>query len=102
MVVKQFKYYDEDNHSPEDLTRESLANGSFLNGIEFDEIKIKALPGTTVEVNGTTVVVGDTWNYEIPKRENVVITTIKVIGDFDLIENDSKAYFILTGIQHEG
>ena len=101
MVVKQFKYYDENNHSPEDLTKESLITGTFLKGTEFDEIKIKALPGTVVEINGTAVVIGDTWNYEIPKRENVKISTVKIIDKFDLIENNKKAYFILTGIQHE-
>ena len=100
MIIKQFKYYDEDNHSP-NLTKASLINSSFLNGAEFDEIKIKALPGTIIEINGTQVVIGDTWLYEIPKRENIVIKTIKVISDFDLIDNNPKAYFILTGVQHE-
>ena len=76
-------------------------DGSFVKGMEFDEIKIKALPGTIVEINDIQVVIGDTWIYEIPKREKTVINRIKVIDDFNLIESDPKAYFILTGILHE-
>lgn len=101
MIVKQFKYYDENNHFPKSLTKESLMDGSFVKGMEFDEIKIKALPGTIVEINDIQVVIGDTWIYEIPKREKTVINRIKVIDDFNLIESDPKAYFILTGILHE-
>ena len=106
MIIKQFRYYDEANYrqlnQPSNITVEQLQSGEPFFGIICDEIKIKTLPGVSIVVNGTNVLIGETGIYEIPYREKVQITNLKVTAGLDLISNNPKAYFIVTFIQNEG
>jgi len=106
MIVKQIKYYDEDNkqflNNPADITADKLVNGEYFNTIVCNEIKIKAYPGTLLVINGEEVIVGEVGVYDILYRENVEITSLTVNKEsMEFIKNTPLAYLIITFIQDD-
>ena len=108
MIVKQIKYYNEDDkkflNNPLDITAEQLASGVKFRdeGIICDEIQIKTYPGTVLKINGETVIIGEVGVYNILYREGVHITSLEVDPEsIEFIKNTALAYFIITFIVHE-
>lgn len=106
MIVKQIKYYDEDNkqflNNPADITAAKLVNGEYFNTIICNEIKIKAYPGTLLVINGEEVIIGEVGVYDILYRENVEITSLTVNKEsMEFIKNTPLAYLIITFIQND-
>ncbi len=108
MIVKQIKYYNEDDkkflNNPLDITAGQLASGVKFKdeGIVCDEIQIKTYPGTVLKINGEEIVIGEVGIYNILYREGVHITSLEVDPDsIEFIKNTALAYFIITFIVHE-
>lgn len=106
MIVKQIKYYDEDNkqflNNPADITAAKLISGEYFSTITCNEIKIKAYPGTLLTINGEDVVIGEVGVYDILYRENVEIVSLKVNEEsMEFIKNTPLAYLIITFIQDD-
>ena len=108
MIVKQIKYYNEDDkqflNNPVDITAEQLASGVKFKdeGIVCDEIQIKTYPGTVLYLNGEEVIIGEVGVYNILLREGVHISSIQVDPEsIEFIKNTALAYFIITFIVHE-
>lgn len=106
MIVKQIKYYDEDNkqflNNPADITAEKLVSGEHFSTITCNEIKIKAYPGTLLTINGEDVIIGEVGVYDILYRENVEIISLKVNEEsMEFIKNTPLAYLIITFIQDD-
>ena len=106
MIVKQIKYYDEDNkqflNNPADITAAKLINGEYFSTITCNEIKIKAYPGTLLTINGEDVIIGEVGVYDILYRENVEINSLKVNKEsVQFIKDTPLAYLIITFIQDD-
>lgn len=106
MIVKQIKYYDEDNkqflNNPADITAVKLISGEYFSTITCNEIKIKAYPGTLLTINGEDVIIGEVGVYDILYRENVEITSLKVNKEsVQFIKDTPLAYLIITFIQDD-
>ena len=108
MIVKQIKYYNEDDkkflNNPLDITAEQLASGVKFKdeGIICDEIQIKTYPGTVLKINGETIIIGEVGVYNILYREGVHITSLEIDPEsIEFIKNTALAYFIITFIVHE-
>ena len=106
MIVKQIKYYDEDNkqflNNPADITAEKLVSGEYFSTITCNEIKIKAYPGTLLTINGEDVIIGEVGVYDILYRENVEIISLKVNEEsMEFIKNTPLTYLIITFIQDD-
>lgn len=103
MIIKQIKYYDELDkrmlNNPIDITAEKLVNGYYFESIICDEISIVGYPGTVLYINDEEIVLGDIGIYNIPIRENVQITSLKVAKDsMDFIQKHSYASLTITFI----
>jgi len=105
MVVKQICYYNESdikqilNH-PQNVTGEDLINGFILTDAIYNEIQIKAFPGTMLEINGQEVVIGNVGVYNILYEENMEILTIKVSSDsIKNIKQFDDAFIIITAMR---
>ena len=112
MIVKQVKYYNEDDkkflNNPIDITADKLSaekdeyKNNYFYGIICDEIQIRAYPGTVVTINGEDVIIGEIGVYNILYREKVQITSLVVNKEsIDFIKKTPLAYFIITFILHE-
>ena len=106
MIVKQIKYYDEDNkqflNNPADITAAKLISGEYFSTITCNEIKIKTYPGTLLTINGEDVIIGEVGVYDILYRENVEINSLKVNEEsMKFIKNAPLAYLIITFIQDD-
>ena len=106
MIVKQIKYYDEDNkqflNNPADITAAKLISGEYFSTITCNEIKIKTYPGTLLTINGEDVIIGGVGVYDILYRENVEIVSLKVNKEsMEFIKNTPLAYLIITFIQDD-
>ena len=106
MIVKQIKYYNEDDkqflNNPPDITAEKLISGSYFYTITCKEIRIKAYPGTILTINGEQVVIGEVGVYDILYRENVDIVSLRMDkASAEFIRDTDTAYFIITFIQDD-
>lgn len=104
MIVKQIRYYNEDDkqflNSP-DISAEKLVRGDCFENIYCDEIQIKTYPGTILEINGEEVHIGETGVYNILYREGVSIHSLKLNEASIEFIRDTDNYFIITFILHE-
>ena len=91
MIVGQIRYYGKDNllNQPD--------NFSNLEGISYNEIRIKAYPGTILTINEEEIHIGEVGVYNILYSENVTISSIKVDeASLEAIDNIKDAYLIIT------
>lgn len=91
MIVGQIRYYGDGNplNQPEIFSN--------LEGISYNEIRIKAYPGTIIKLNGETIHIGEVGVYNILYSENVKISSIEVDeASLNTINEIEDAYLIIT------
>ena len=107
MLIKQFRYYNKEAYAPlnqpKNLTADQLISGEIFNNITCSEIRIKTLPGVVLTINNIKIMIGDAGEYDLLLREKVLVTDISISEESInmLINNNEKAYFIITFIQKE-
>ena len=96
MIVGQIRYYGENN------ALNQPANFANLTGISYDEIRIKAYPGTIIKLNNETIHIGEVGVYNILYSENVKISSIEVDeASLNTINEIEDAYLIITFMAHD-
>lgn len=106
MFVAQICYYNESDvhqalNNPIGLKANDLINGYILTDATYDEIQVKAFPGTKLEINGQKVVIGDIGIYNILYEEQVDILSVKVDPEsIKIIQRFDDAFLVITAMRN--
>jgi len=106
MIVRQICYYNESDvyqalNNPIGLKANDLINGYILTDATYNEIQVKAFPGTKLEINGQKIVIGDIGIYNILYEEQVDILSIKVdLESIKRIQQFEDAFLIITAMRN--
>ena len=107
MVVKQICYYNESDiyqelNYPKGLKASALINGLIFTDAIYDEIQIRAFPGTLLEVNGQSIVIGEIGVYNILYEENMKILTVRVeSSSIKTIQQVEDAFIVITVLRDD-
>lgn len=96
MKVKQIRYYGNGD------SRNSLSNDENLLDDTYNEIQIKAYPGTEIEINGEPILIGEIGVYNISYEDDIEITSLSINRESLSHVNDIQlAYIVITLTQYD-
>lgn len=108
-VVKQFRYYNDDNaekNQPKTATSPDYVSGNiFKSFFPILQLGVQALPGTMLYLNGAIdpVIIGRTGIYELDLEEEVEISDLRFdLYSINAIQNNNNAYLIVDIIYDNG
>ena len=106
MIVRQICYYNESDvyqalNNPIGLKANDLINGYILTDATYNEIQVKAFPGTKLEINGQKIVIGDIGIYNILYEEQVDVLSVKIDPEsVKRIQQFEDAFLIITAMRN--
>ncbi len=115
MKVKQIRYYgngDSRNSLSNDgenrlsfnfeTLEENFIDFELDNNNRYNEIQIKAYPGTEIEINGESILIGEIGVYNISYEDDIEITSLSVNKESLSHINDIQlAYIVITLTQYD-